>query len=67
MRLLAVAIDGKLAGYLFLADSIRPEARGALAAIRRAGIANVVLASGDAMPVVARIATELGIACCMCV
>ena len=58
----AVAIDGKLAGYLFLADSIRPEARGALAAIRRAGIANVVLASGDAMPVVARIATELGIA-----
>ncbi|MBM3520705.1 MAG: HAD-IC family P-type ATPase, partial [Alphaproteobacteria bacterium] len=58
----AVAIDGKLAGYLLLADSIRPEAAGALVALRRAGIANVVLASGDAKPVVARIATELGIA-----
>jgi P-type E1-E2 ATPase len=58
----AVAIDGKFAGYLFLADSIRPEALDALAAIRRSGIANIVLASGDSRPVVARIAAELGIA-----
>jgi heavy metal translocating P-type ATPase len=43
----AVAIDGRAAGALVLADSIRPEAPTVLAAFRQRGIFRIILASGD--------------------
>jgi heavy metal translocating P-type ATPase len=43
----AVAIDGRAAGALVLADSIRPEAAAVLAAFRKRGVRRIVLASGD--------------------
>jgi P-type Cu+ transporter len=58
---LLAAIDGKLAGWLALADPIKPAARDALAALRRRGI-DVVMATGDNRTTAEAVARELGIA-----
>ncbi len=42
-----VAIDGRLAGVLLLADRIRPEAPRALQALRGLGVRRVVMVTGD--------------------
>jgi heavy metal translocating P-type ATPase len=57
----AVAIDGKLAGFLIFADEVRPDAGLALEKLKHAGISRIVLASGDDEAVVLRIAGILGI------
>jgi P-type E1-E2 ATPase len=57
----AMAIDGKLAGFLILADEVRPDAGLALQKLQRAGISRIVLASGDDEAVVRRIGSALGI------
>lgn len=51
----AVAVDGRLAGHLVLADAVRADAPLALARLRRAGFSRLVLASGDAREVVERV------------
>ena len=43
----AVAVDGRLAGLLILADRLRSEAAQVIDSLRRLGIARIVLASGD--------------------
>lgn len=58
----AVAVDGDVAGIIVLADRVRPDAPAMLSAFQEAGIERVVLASGDREDVVAAIARELGIA-----
>jgi heavy metal translocating P-type ATPase len=55
----AVAVDGALAGVIALADEIRPDAAAVLAQFRNAGISRIVLASGDREDVVAAVAAEL--------
>lgn len=55
----AVAIDGHLAGHLVLADALRHDAGRALARLRQAGFARLVLASGDHREVVEAIASLL--------
>ena len=45
--IVAVAIDGRAAGALVLADSLRSEAAAVLAAFRQRGVRRIVLASGD--------------------
>lgn len=57
--IVAVAVDGHLAGYLILADALRRDAAHALAQLRRAGFARLVLASGDQKAVVEAIAAQL--------
>ena len=57
---LYVAIDGKLAGWITVADSIKPTTREALDALRREGI-RVVMLTGDSQENAAAIAGELGI------
>ncbi len=42
-----VAVDGVMAGALLLEDPVRPETPAAVRALRRSGIARVVLLSGD--------------------
>ncbi|MBI2718263.1 MAG: cadmium-translocating P-type ATPase [Rhizobiales bacterium] len=59
--LVAVAVDGKLAGYLVLADALREDASAALAKLRAAGVRRIVLASGDAPAVVDKVAASLDI------
>jgi len=56
-----VAIDGRLAGLVAIADPPRPEARAAIADLTAHEIATVLL-SGDAERVAAAVARSLGIA-----
>ena len=58
---LLAAVDGKLAGWLALADPVKPTAREALAALRRRGI-DVIMATGDNRTTAEAVARELGIA-----
>jgi P-type E1-E2 ATPase len=59
--LAAVAVGGRLAGYLVLADAVRPETPRALERLRQAGVARIVLASGDTQAIVDRIGADLGL------
>jgi Cu2+-exporting ATPase len=57
---LHVVRDGQIIGALALEDQIRPEAAEAVAALEARGV-HVVMITGDARPVAAAVATELGI------
>ena len=56
-----LAVDGRLAGALLLADEIRRETPRALRALHRAGIAKVVMLSGDRQDVAESVAAALGV------
>jgi heavy metal translocating P-type ATPase len=56
-----VAIDGRYAGQLALADRVRPEAHRTLAALRRSGVDHTLMLTGDAEPTARRIAEQIGI------
>jgi P-type E1-E2 ATPase len=58
----AVGVDGRLAGIIVLADEIRPDATATLDMLKEAGIDRVVVASGDRQDVVDAIAGRLGLA-----
>jgi Cu+-exporting ATPase len=55
-----VAVDGRLAGLLGVADPIKPSSRAALAALRADGV-RVIMASGDARATAEAVAHELGL------
>src|SRR5215472_6081168 len=55
-----VAVDGRAAGLLAIADAPRPTSSQAVAALRRAGI-EVVMLTGDSEATSRRVAGELGI------
>lgn len=57
----ALAVGGRFAGHLLLADAVRAETPSALASLRMAGIRRIVLASGDDQAVVDRVGEGLGI------
>jgi len=56
-----VAIDGRVAGVLLLADRIRPEAPRALRALREAGITRLVMVTGDRAGPAAAVGEVLGL------
>jgi Cd2+/Zn2+-exporting ATPase len=58
---LMVSIDGTFAGMLSVADAIRPEAREAIARLRRAGIQHAVMLTGDRRETAQAIAADAGI------
>jgi Cd2+/Zn2+-exporting ATPase/Cu+-exporting ATPase len=55
-----VSRDGRLLGAIAIADTVRPEATRAVAALGRLGIRTILL-TGDAQPVAEAVAKELGI------
>jgi Cd2+/Zn2+-exporting ATPase len=55
------AIDGKYAGAFFLADTLKNDAKQAIANLKSAGIENIYLLSGDKQEIVEYYASELGI------
>ncbi|MFO1173761.1 MAG: heavy metal translocating P-type ATPase [Paracoccaceae bacterium] len=59
--LAAVAVDGRLAGHLVMADPLRDEAGDMLAGLRRQGIERILLATGDRAEVAHRVTEGLGI------
>ena len=56
-----IAIGGALAGFVSLADAPRPESRGAIAALKRLGVREVIMISGDNPRTASLIARDLGI------
>lgn len=58
----AVAVDGRLAAVLLLADLLRPDAAGLLARLEQEGVSRLVLASGDRSDIVAEIGAGLPLA-----
>lgn len=58
---LHLARDGRFVGAIHFADSLRPEATAALAHLRRLGVDDFVMLTGDRAAVAARIAHESGI------
>ncbi len=56
-----VAVDGRFAGVVFIADTIRLGAREALTELKGSGIKRIVMLTGDNAATAKVIATELGI------
>ncbi|MFG1240712.1 HAD-IC family P-type ATPase, partial [Xanthobacter autotrophicus DSM 597] len=56
-----VAIDGRFAGVIFIADTLRPGAREALARLRATGVKRMVMLTGDNEATARTIAKELGV------
>jgi heavy metal translocating P-type ATPase len=61
LAVIFVAVDGDFAGTLAFADRLRPEARQAIADLRRNGMERIVLASGDTRDIAERIGTAIGV------
>jgi P-type E1-E2 ATPase len=57
----AVAIDGAVAGSIVMADQIRSDASLAVKQLRRAGVAKIILSTGDRLDVATAISDGLGI------
>jgi Cu2+-exporting ATPase len=57
---IVVEVDGKQIGTIAVADSIRPEAREAIDALKRMGL-SVAMITGDSLEVARQVAAELGI------
>ncbi len=53
--------DDRVRGLIALRDTLRPEAREAIARLRRLGVDHIVMLTGDAAPTARAIATEAGI------
>ena len=56
-----VAIDAEYSGHILIADVLKPNAKKAIEALHRAGIAHTVMLTGDDSRVAAQIAEELRI------
>ena len=56
-----VAVDGEYAGHIVISDRIKEDAAEAMAALRRVGVTNTVMLTGDAEEVAAEVAAEIGI------
>jgi Zn2+/Cd2+-exporting ATPase len=56
-----VAVDGQFAGVIFIADTLRPGAREALASLRKSGIKRIVMLTGDNAATAKAVSDDLGI------
>lgn len=59
--LVAVAVDGRMAGHLVMSDPLREGAADMLAGLRREGIERILLATGDRVQVAERVTEGLGL------
>lgn len=57
----AVAVGGQYAGYVTIADEIKPDAKQTVAGLHRAGVRELVMLSGDKDAVVQKVVAVLGI------
>lgn len=58
--LVAVAVDGKFAGYLTISDQIKKDAANAVKELKKLGV-NITMLSGDKTAVVKEVADKIGI------
>lgn len=57
---LHVAVNGKLVGIILIADTLRPGAHEAIAALKQSGVKRVVMLTGDNLTTATAIAKDLG-------
>jgi Cd2+/Zn2+-exporting ATPase len=58
---LHIGVNRKLAGIIYLSDTIRAEASGVITILREEGIDQLTMLTGDRLPVAARLAQEIGL------
>ena len=56
-----VAIDGQYAGYLLIADVVKPHSAQAIRGLKAAGVRKTVMLTGDAEPVAKAVSAQLGL------
>ena len=56
-----MAVDGKYAGHILIADIIKPHAKEAIQALKKAGVRKTVMLTGDTKKVADQVAAELAI------
>ena len=56
-----VAVDGNYAGHILISDRIKPHAAQAIRALKKAGVHDTIMLTGDAGNVARQVAEELGI------
>ena len=56
-----MAIDGHYAGHIVISDVVKPNAKTAIAALKKRGVAKTVMLTGDAKAVAEQVAAELGV------
>ena len=56
-----IAIDGKYSGHILISDVEKPDAKDAIAALKRAGVTKTVMLTGDADRVAQYTANNLGV------
>ena len=56
-----VAMEGRYAGYLLIADVVKPHSAAAIRGLKQAGVRRTVMLTGDAEPVAKAVSAELGL------
>ena len=56
-----VAMEGRYAGYLLIADVVKPHSAAAIKGLKQAGVRKTVMLTGDAEPVAKAVSVELGL------
>ncbi len=56
-----LAVDGIYAGYILISDVVKPEAKEAIAALKKAGVRKTVMLTGDSKAVAEYVSDELGL------
>ena len=56
-----IAIDGKFSGYVTIADELKEDAHQAIEQLRKLGIKNIIMLSGDKASLTEKIGKELGL------
>ncbi|MCM1258997.1 MAG: HAD-IC family P-type ATPase, partial [Roseburia sp.] len=56
-----MAVDGKYAGHILISDQLKPHAKEAISALKKAGMKKTVMLTGDMKKVADQVASDLGI------
>lgn len=56
-----IAIDGSYAGHIVISDVEKPNAKAAIAALKKAGVSKTIMLTGDAKAVAEKVAADLGV------
>ncbi len=56
-----LAVDGAYAGYILIADQLKPTAQAAIAAMKRAGVRQTVMLTGDRDAVAQQVTQQVGV------
>jgi len=56
-----LAVNGKYAGFVSIADEVKPDAKQAIKALHNAGVDRIVMLSGDKAAITQKVADDLGV------